>query len=317
MTDRTLRVAAVQMQSVNGDVAGNLARASGWCAEAARKDAELVLLPELFSSGFELNARAWQSAESQGGATELWLADTARQHAMHVGGTYLEARGDDFFNTFVLAAPDGGIVGRVRKSHPCAFEAYVFAAGYDCHVFDTELGRIGVAICYEASLRAVWDELLANEPDLVLMPMSAPSPEKSLLYSERRMAAYHASFRQGATQCAGVLGIPLMMANKWGEWVSDLPGFWPRIKSRFPGFTHIADSDGRELARVAQGEGVIVADVRLVASRKRLALPADRDAFRPWIIAVPRDYRLFRWIEALGRRWYAKHRGRGCRASSV
>ncbi len=317
MTDRVLRVAAVQMQSVNGDTSGNLARATGWCAEAARQGAELVLLPELFSSGFELNARAWQSSEPQGGTTESWLAGTARQFAMHLGGSYLEARGDDFFNTFVLAAPDGRIVGRVRKSHPCAFEAYIFAAGYDSHVFDTELGRIGVAICYEGSLRAVWDELLAHDPDIVLMPMSAPSPEKGLFYSERRMAAYHSSFRQGATQCAEAFGIPMMMANKWGEWASDLPGFWPRIKSNFPGFSHIADSDGRELARVARGEGVIVADVQLVAARKRLALPAEREAFRPWIIDVPRDYRLFRWVEALGRRWYAKHRERGGRARSM
>jgi N-carbamoylputrescine amidase len=116
------------MESANGDVAGNLARAGRWSEAAARRGAELILLPELFSTGFELNDRSWQSAEPQGGPSERWLLDTARRHGCHIGGSYLEARGEDFFNTFALAAPDGSIAGRVRKSHPCSIEAYVFKA---------------------------------------------------------------------------------------------------------------------------------------------------------------------------------------------
>ncbi len=314
---RALTVAAVQMKCRNGEIEGNLRRAGRWANEAARQGAQLVLLPELFSTGFELNENAWRSAEPQGGPTEQWLAGAAREHGFLVGGSYLEARGDDFFNTFVLAGPDGRIVGRVRKSHPCSLEAYVFAAGHDCHVLETDLGRVGVAICYEGSLRAVWDDILANDPDLVLMPMSAPSPAKSLLYRERRIAAYHASFRDGATQCAEALGIPHLMANKWGEWVCDLPSFWPRMRSRFPGFSHIADSDGRELARVEQGEGVIVAKVRLDPVRKRLVLPPEKDVYKPWVAKVPGDYKLFRWFEALGRRWYARHPGRARAARAI
>ena len=316
MDVRTLRVAAVQMECRNGDVDGNLRRATHWVDSAAGQGAQLVLLPELFSTGFELNAHAWQSAEAQGGATERWLSEMARRHGAHIGGSYLEARGDDFFNTFAFAAPEGRIVGRVRKSHPCSVEAYVFAAAQDCHVLETDLGRIGVVICYEGSLRAVWDDILASDPDLVLMPLSAPSPAKNFFYSDNRIAAYHASFSACATQCAESFGIPHLMANKWGEWISDLPSFWPRMQSRFPGFTHIADSDGRELARVEQGENVVVADVWLDRSRKHLGLPPEKDRFNPWVGDVPGDYKLFGWFEALGRRWYAKHpyRARAARA---
>ncbi len=306
-TARVIKVAAVQMECRNGDVDGNLRHAGHWANEAADRGAQLVLLPELFSTGFELNEHAWQSAEPRGGATEQWLSRVACECGFHIGGSYLEARGDDFFNTFALAGPDGRILGRVRKSHPCSLEAYVFAAGGDCHVIATGLGRVGVAICYEASLRAVWDDILAHNPDIVLMPMSAPSPAKNLFYRERRIAAYHASFRDGATQCAEVLGMPHLMANKWGDWACDLPSFWPAMKSRFPGFTHIADSDGRELARVEGGEGVVVADVRLDPSRKQRVLPPARDIHKPWITDVPGDYKWFRWFEALGRRWYARH----------
>lgn len=317
MNDRTLRVAAIQMESRNGDLTGNLARAGRWADEAARQGAQLVLLPELFSTGFEINDHAWQSAEPQGGPTESWLAETARRHGLHIGGSYLEARGADFHNTFALAAPDGRIAGRVRKAHPCSLEAYVFKAGDDAHVIATAIGRIGVAICYDGSLRAVWDDILGGDPDLVLMPMSAPTPMKTFFYGQRRIDAFHASFRDGATQSAAGVGVPMLMANKWGPWVTDLPGLWPKQSSRFPGFSHIADSDGREVARMADGEGVVVAPVQLAPQRKRLALPPEKDRYQPWVAAVPAEYKFFRYFEALGRRWYARHPERARLAASI
>jgi N-carbamoylputrescine amidase len=310
MEPRTVRLAAIQMISVNGRVAENLARAMRWAEQAAQENAELVLLPELFSVGFEINANAWNSAEPQDGPTERCLADTARLHSFYIGGSYLERRGDDFFNTFVLAGP-AGIIGRVRKRHPCSLEAYIFKGADDPHVIRTPLGNIGVAICYDGSLREVWDCLLADAPDLVLMPMSAPTPVKTPLYNRRKIDAFHASFSDAATRSARLFGIPCAMSNKCGQWDTTLPGLIPplllgRQRSRFPGFTHIADSDGREVARVANGESVAVATVCLDPALKHLSLPPERDRFRPWIGDVPAEYRFFRFFEALGRRWYAK-----------
>lgn len=307
MNDRTMRVATIQMESANGDIPGNLARAGHWCEEAARQGAELVLLPELFSTGMEINEAVWHCGEPQGGPSERWLAETARRHGFHIGGSYLEARGEHFYNTFALAAPDGGIAGRVRKTHPCSLEAYAFTSGQDAHVIPTALGRIGVAICYDSSLRSVWDAILADNPDLVVIPMSAPTPMKNFLCPQPRIDAYHAAFRDCAVQCAAPIGVPMLMSNKCGPWITDLPGWWPRQTSSFPGFSHIADSDGREVGRVATGEGVAVADVHLVQARKRLAVAPEAERCRPWIMPVPREFKLFAWLEAMGRRWYERH----------
>ena len=54
------------------------------------------------------------------------------------------------------------ILGRVGKDHPCSLEAYTFKPHPGPQVIDTPLGRIGVAICYDNSLRVVWDRLLAE-----------------------------------------------------------------------------------------------------------------------------------------------------------
>ncbi|WP_455206563.1 carbon-nitrogen hydrolase family protein [Kaarinaea lacus] len=317
MKPRRICLAAIQMVSANGRVAENLARAGHWAEQAAKQGAVLVLLPELFSIGYEINANAWNSAEPQGGPTEHWLTDFAASHSLYIGGSYLERRGDDFFNTFALAGPTG-IIGRVRKRHPCSLEAYIFKGGDDTHVIETPLGRIGVAICYDGSLREVWDCLLADSPDLVLMPMSAPTPVKTLFYNQRKIDAFHASFYEGATQTARLFGIPCAMSNKWGKWDTALPGviasqLLGHQRSRFPGFSHIADSDGREVARIANGEGVVVATINLDPTRKHLSVPAERDRFSPWITRVPAEFRFFSFFESLGKRWYArkavKHKG--------
>lgn len=307
-----LCLAAIQIISINGKVAENLANAAYWADQAANQGAELVLLPELFSIGFELNTNMWQCAEPQGGPTESWLTETAHRHSFYIGGSYLEQRRGDFYNTFVLAGP-GGILGRVRKRHPCALESYLFKGGDDPHTIDTPLGRIGVAICYDSSLREVWDRLLDNSPDLLLMPMSAPTPVRTLLYNQKKIDAYHASFYDGATQSARLLGIPIAMSNKWGEWDTTLPGLPGRIfgrqRSSFPGFTHIADSNGQEAARITADEGVAVARVYLDPSLKRSSLPKERDRFRPWVSQVPAEYRFFGIFESMGRRWYVNNKG--------
>jgi N-carbamoylputrescine amidase len=310
MKPHKICLAAIQMVSTNGRVAENLVRAGHWAEQAVQQGAELVLLPELFSTGYEINSNAWNSAEPQGGPTERWLTDIATEHSLYIGGSYLERRGKDFFNTFALAGPTG-IIGRVRKRHPCSLEAYIFTDGDDSHVIETPLGRIGVAICYDGSLREVWNRLLADSPDLVLMPMSAPTPVKTLFYNQRKIDAFHASFYDGATQTAHLFGIPCAMSNKWGEWNTALPGVIPPLllgyqHSRFPGFTHIADSDGQEVARIDKGEGVVVSTVSIDSSRKHLTVPAERDHYYPWIAKVPAEFRFFSFFEALGKRWYAK-----------
>ncbi len=101
---RTLRVAGVQVESRNLDVQGNLRRAEGLVAVAAERGAELVLCPEFLAAGYVYDPSIWDVAELRGGPTELWLARMARQHRLYIGASYLEATGNDFFNTFTPAA---------------------------------------------------------------------------------------------------------------------------------------------------------------------------------------------------------------------
>lgn len=307
MTAKSLQVAAVQPVCRPGPVADNLAHLEELIGEAATRGAELALLPERFPEAFQFDDSAWLAASPANGKVATWLTEMSRKYRLYLGGSFLQARGDDFFNTFILAGPDEGIIGRVGKDHPCSLEAYTFRPQPGPQVIDTALGRIGVAICYDSSLRVVWDRLLAEGFDLLLLPMCAPTPQRNIFYNARRIAAYHDSFRNGATLLATRLGVPVIMANKAGPWVTPLPGWLPPADSGFPGFSHIADSDGRERVRLGAEEGVITAKVTLDPERKHLTLAPDADRYRPWVIPVPSDYKLFGLFEFFGSRAYARH----------
>jgi Carbon-nitrogen hydrolase len=66
MEPRKLRIAAVQMVSKNGNAELILERATNLVEAAAQAGAKLVVLPELFSAGYWLSEKAWDSAEPQG-----------------------------------------------------------------------------------------------------------------------------------------------------------------------------------------------------------------------------------------------------------
>lgn len=273
-------------------------------AEAAAQGAQLVLLPELFSSPFHFDAAVWQWATPRGGRVEQFLRSAARTAGIYLGGSYLEARGGDFFNTFALASPAGDIVGRVGKAHPCSLERAVFAPAPGPKVIETELGRIGVGICYDNTRRAEVDRLLAGDPDLWLMPMSAPLPPGGAWMRKRQDAFVHV-LRDSPRATAALCGLPVAMANKAGPWRSAMPGWLPAVQSHFAGLSRIVDGDAREVASLGDAPGVAVATVRLDPAGKRLRLPPAYDRYRPWIVPPSLEYRSFALFE-----WWAGRRYR-------
>jgi N-carbamoylputrescine amidase len=314
---RVLRVAAVQMVSENGAREANLRRATRMVEEAAAAGAKLIALPELFSGGYWLCEKAWDTAEPQDGPTERWLRDTARRLGVYLGGSYLLARGEDFFNVFALASPAGTIAGHVPKQKPASVEAFLFRGRESSHIIETELGRIGVGICYDNLFRFLAEALIAGDADIALMSFSAPTPQRTWYYRRRSAEAFVASYRHGARNLARLLGIPAVQVNKSGRWQSELPAFFPAHDSKYHGQSEIADSNGESLAELADQEAVIVADVTLDPARKRRALPDVVTRHGRWIGSVPLEFRTYWIVEWLGRRSYERNPRRRAKARAV
>jgi N-carbamoylputrescine amidase len=307
-------VAAVQVESRNLDVDGNLARAEPWVRAAAERGAELVVCPELLATGYIFAESIWQAGEPRGGATERWLARLAATHRIFVGASYLEADGDDFYNTFALASPRGDIVGRVRKESLPVFEGWYFTSCDRPKVIDTELGRIAVGICNDNQTAAFLRRMIDERPDLILMPHSAPCAPGVARLLRAAVASVGRFYARS-------LGVPVVVVNKVGSPSRSPIPLAPlvRVPFRFPGLSSVVDSDGRVVAELATGEGIAVGDVVVDPARKRDPEPPTGTGY--WANPPPRFARalgtVMRVLERAGRRAYARSTARVTAARAI
>jgi N-carbamoylputrescine amidase len=274
ITKRTIRVAAVQVISENGKVAENLRHATPFVEEAAALGAKLVLLPEFMPTGYVFTDELWDGGEPQEGPTVKWLKDTSKRLGIWMGTSYLEADGEDFYNTFVLTNPDGEEDGRVRKQTPSVGEAFFTRGGSGPRVINTQLGRIGVGICLENALAYTPRNMYSQFADLMLQPHSSPARTVSKLVSPKAVETIRNTLENRPLLYAGMLGIPVVFCNRSGKFISPMPGV-PFLKqdTHFDGLSAIVDSDGTLKARLGREEGVIVADVSLDPGLKKKVPP--------------------------------------------
>lgn len=308
---KRLRVAGIQAKSANGDVEGNLERTSRLVARAVERGAELVVCPEFLATGYVYDTSIWECAEPTDGPTERWLRRMAAQHRIHIGASYLEATGEDFYNTFTLARPDGTIAGRVRKESLPFFEGWYFKSCGDSKVIDTDLGRIAVGICQDNHTARFMQHVTRDGADILVMPHSGPcvrDPLGLIDKSTRQMLSEVASLY------AETFGVPAVMVNKAEDGVTPSPiPILPfvRMRMRFPGLSTICDADGTVLDHLGDEEGIVVADVTLDPDKRKRP---DQLPTGYWS-HPPRSFPLlsgaaFRALELLGKAAYAVSRSR-------
>ena len=169
-----MRVAAVQHDIVWADRDANFAALSLLIREAAANGARLVVLTEMFSTGFVVDRD--DIGEPAGGPSSAFLSSMATELGIWVCGSCPEvADGDPRpYNSFVVAAPDG-TQHRYSKIHPFTYggEDRHFRAG-DSHVtIDVEGIRTSLFVCYDLRFA---DEFwaLAQRTDLYLVPANWP-----------------------------------------------------------------------------------------------------------------------------------------------
>ena len=312
---RKIVVAAVQVESKNGAIAENLAHAEPFVAQAAGRGARLILLPEFLPTGYIFTTAIWDAAETADGPTVRWLRAQAVRHRAYIGASFLEAEGEDFYNTFVLAAPDGTDAGRVRKQTPASFEAFFTRGGAGNHMIATDLGKVGVFICYECMLGYTQRMWAVEMPDLALLPHAFPAIEPGPLFPAGAGAKWEAAFLAHPARYAAAFGVPVLLTNHAGPWETPLPGLPIVQRSRFVGGTAVADSDGKVLGQLGSEEGVVVGEVTLDPARKQR--PEDVPAGR-WGLPLPWAANMLRVSEAAGKIYYrlSGERKRRARAAS-
>lgn len=174
---KPIRVAAIQMASATGDKTSNLRKAAGLVADAK---ADLAVLPELFATEFfasEKDARFFDYAEPVDGETVSTMARVAKETGTSIVVPFFEyAPSGRFYNSAALVGSDGRVVGVYRKTHipfTKSFEKFYFAPGSNFPVFETELGRVGILICYDRWFPEAWSRLREAGAEIVCVPIAS------------------------------------------------------------------------------------------------------------------------------------------------
>jgi nitrilase len=257
------RIAAVQMIS-GPDMAPNLATAGRLIAEAAAAGAQLVALPEYFPLIGATDADRLAAREVDGsGPIQDFLAAAAQKHGLWLVGGSIPLVANDpakLRNSCLVFDPQGKRVARYDKIHLFSFrkgdEAYDEAAtierGNRVVAFDSPLGRIGIAICYDLRFPELFRAL--GEVDLLVLP-AAFTETTGRAHWEMLLRA-----RAVENQC-------YVLASAQG-------GQHPNGRMTH-GNSMVIDPWGEVLARMDKGEGVVVAELnRLRLVEVRTSLPA-------------------------------------------
>jgi nitrilase len=159
------------------DTAETLRRFEELLAQAASAGAGLVVFPEAFvgartDEGRALFARYRRSAiDIPGEDLDRVLAAVAA-HGVHVVVGVVERAGHTLYCTALLIAPDGTLLGHHRKLVPTGTERLIWGQGdaSDVAVIDTDLGRVGMAICWENYMPLYRSELYRQGVEIYVAP---------------------------------------------------------------------------------------------------------------------------------------------------
>jgi N-carbamoylputrescine amidase len=320
---RTLRIAAVQMQSRLGDIPANLAHATTLVEQAAAQGAQLIALPELAASGYSLSDAIWEAGETRDGLTIRWLKQTSARLGVYLGIGFLEVEGEEFFNSFAIGAPDGQIAGIVRKTMA---ETGCFRCSNGPHVIETALGRIGVGICADNLFAPNLHKMQAGSADLLLMPHAAPVPYRTGgLVDEKDISRTHQTLSQMAPRYARLTGIPVVFINQVGprgpeKWLGILGGIMSPESFKLGGLSTISTLDGTVVGQLDDcAESVAIADVTLDGARKIAARPAGHGSYGGGFVTPhPLLFELLCYVDAFyGRMHYQFSAVRRAKARGV
>lgn len=150
------------------DPAENLSRGLAMLDAAGQQRADLAVLPETFMAAGLPSHAIRAVAESFPGPTFDAVADCAKRHAMNVVAGLFVSEGDRVSNVAALIDRSGRLVGLYSKTHPTEGEIDGgVTPGSGARVFDTDIGRIGLAVCFDINWPSLWSDMKRNGAELI------------------------------------------------------------------------------------------------------------------------------------------------------
>jgi len=327
---RKITLAAIRMDAAHAPTPSRLERAEKLVAQAAARGAQVTVLPEVFNTGYEYHERNYGLAESSQGQTISWMKSSARKYNLYLAGSLLLREPDGIYNAMLLVSPNGK-TWRYDKSYPWCWErAYFRPRKHPIAPAETELGKIGMLICWDTVHPKLWaayggkvDLMLVCSCPPFLHEMTIQFPDGNSVTAAElgplMKAVYHNAgkiFGEYFLQQSAWLGVPSLQTTGGGKFESHLsrprlsfagflaarPHLWKYISQAekiilTTGYfdqTFIADANGQVLARTKiDGDDLTVTQVELT---EKTPLPPSP---QPKIDLYPLTYGVDALVNAL------------------
>jgi predicted amidohydrolase len=147
-----IKVALAQISCKQGDKEENIRKIEENVRKARQKGADLVVFPELSCTGYAIKDQISELAETIPGPSTRVLEELARETETHIVFGIPELgieKPKKFYNAAVLVGPQG-FIGKYRKTYiPSSEFERDYHPGNQAAVFETELGKIGLIVCYD------------------------------------------------------------------------------------------------------------------------------------------------------------------------
>jgi predicted amidohydrolase len=253
-----LNISLGQIDVALGEPETNLEKVRVLAAQAAQRGSHFLVLPELWSTGYDLEHAGRYATKTDEGVFAA-VAELARQHGLYILGSCLSLLGEgQYGNTAVLFNPMGQALGSYSKIHLFRLmeEEQYLTAGDELTLVETAWGPVGLTICYDLRFPEQFRAYALDGARLIFVPSEWPHP---------RLAHWRTLLRARAIENQ----LYVVACNRVGT--SKGTGFF--------GHSCIVDPWGETVIEGGEGELLLTATIntaRVAAVRERIPIFADR-----------------------------------------
>jgi predicted amidohydrolase len=257
MTKRRFRAAAAQALARLGDYDHNIELATKYVEDAVRQGAELVVFPECMDTGYLFDSvehcRALAETIADGPFVKA-LSALSKMHSIYVasGVTEWDPAKQKIFNSGVMFGRKGELVAHYHKQFLATHDQNWFSFGeLGCPVVDTDLGRIGLLICFDGRIPEIFRSMTMQGAEVIVDMANFFSMDQADMWGPARTYEN---------------GVWLVAATKAGY----------ERSIYYPGGSMIVDPKGRVISKVPYDtHGLAICDINLDAAADKSIYAAN------------------------------------------